>query len=773
MKLVEQCKNPIISIVTPFYNGGKTLMETANSVFNQTYPFFEWIIVDDGSKDKSSLNKLKELEKKDSRVRVFHKENEGPAAARDYGIANANKSSEFIYFLDADDYIEKNMLEVLYWALKTHPDASFAYTAMDIFGDAEFVWERYLSSEIEKKENVICISSMVKKEDLLEVGCFGIKEKAMYEDWNLWLKLLAKKKIAIRISAALFHYRFTNSGEFSRAKDNHGKAMSYINESAKSVSDDVKVYQFPYPGKKYDKVELDFDMTLPKFKSNKNGVLFLFPWMIFGGADIFNYELLRRLDKTKFNTYVCTLFPSENTLKDEFLKSCDELYDLSSFMEPSKYLAFVDYLIESRNINTIFVSNSKYAYYMVPYIKEKYPSITIIDYIHSNDFKDPQGGFGRCSFDVQEYIDKTLACNNFTKNQLINDFGVKNVETVYIGTNSDRFDPKKYNKKELKKKYKVPEGKIVVSMIARLSPEKRPLLFARIAKEITKQRTDIVFVMAGDGPQYSEVISATKGNNLIKVLGNVENPEEIHAISDISFNTSALEGLALTSYESLSMGVPVITSDVGGQTELIDESVGYVVHYNSKNGFKFDNNDVKNYIKGFNYVLKNLNELSKNCRTKILNKFSYDHMAKQIESLFNTKKIKKATVMNNSTSLIYQFAMEHLFDDCHYLYGVYYLKKYEVNIYDLEKRVLIENSKYALFKHKIKSRLKSIAHRYNLEKEFTYVLNFVRVIVSIFKSIIRIVKNTLFKIYSLIKFMFLSIISIPTIIYKIIKVRSK
>ena len=56
-------KEATISIVTPFYNGGKTLMETANAVFSQTYPYFEWIIVDDGSKDKDSLKELAKLEK--------------------------------------------------------------------------------------------------------------------------------------------------------------------------------------------------------------------------------------------------------------------------------------------------------------------------------------------------------------------------------------------------------------------------------------------------------------------------------------------------------------------------------------------------------------------------------------------------------------------------------------------------------------------------------------------------------------------------------------
>ena len=59
---LEKKEKPTVSIITPFYNGGKTLMETANAVFSQTYPYFEWIIVDDGSKDEESLKELAKLE---------------------------------------------------------------------------------------------------------------------------------------------------------------------------------------------------------------------------------------------------------------------------------------------------------------------------------------------------------------------------------------------------------------------------------------------------------------------------------------------------------------------------------------------------------------------------------------------------------------------------------------------------------------------------------------------------------------------------------------
>ena len=56
-------QEPTITIITPFYNGGSTLEETANTILSQTYPYFEWIIIDDGSKSESCLKKLDEVKK--------------------------------------------------------------------------------------------------------------------------------------------------------------------------------------------------------------------------------------------------------------------------------------------------------------------------------------------------------------------------------------------------------------------------------------------------------------------------------------------------------------------------------------------------------------------------------------------------------------------------------------------------------------------------------------------------------------------------------------
>ena len=146
---------------------------------------------------------------------------------------------------------------------------------------------------------------MVRKEDLLEVGCFGIREKAMYEDWNLWLKLIKAGKKPLRINAPLFWYRFSSNGEFSRANKNKEKAMKYVNETASTITNDIlEPIQYPRYGNRYAKCK-DFEMILPQYqKNNRKTILFIFPWMVVGGADVFNLELLKRLPKDKYNSIV-------------------------------------------------------------------------------------------------------------------------------------------------------------------------------------------------------------------------------------------------------------------------------------------------------------------------------------------------------------------------------------------------------------------------------------------------------------------------------------
>jgi len=104
-------KQPKVSVIIPVYNVKDFLQECIDSVINQTLKDIEIICVDDESTD-GSYDILLDYEKKDTRVKVIRQKNGGAGAARNHGLKYA--SGEYLSFLDADDFFEKDMLEKAY-----------------------------------------------------------------------------------------------------------------------------------------------------------------------------------------------------------------------------------------------------------------------------------------------------------------------------------------------------------------------------------------------------------------------------------------------------------------------------------------------------------------------------------------------------------------------------------------------------------------------------------------------------------------------------------
>jgi glycosyltransferase involved in cell wall biosynthesis len=109
----------MISVIVPVYNTEKYLDRCIQSILAQTYTDFELLLIDDGSTDSSGAICDKYAEQ-DSRVRVFHKENGGVTSARKLGVLES--CGEYIFLLDADDYIYKNSLVNLLTNMKEEYD---------------------------------------------------------------------------------------------------------------------------------------------------------------------------------------------------------------------------------------------------------------------------------------------------------------------------------------------------------------------------------------------------------------------------------------------------------------------------------------------------------------------------------------------------------------------------------------------------------------------------------------------------------------------------
>ena len=104
----------LLSIITLVCQVEQYLPQCLDSILAQTYPHWELILVDDGSKDRSG-EICDEYAKKDGRIRVIHTENRGAGAARNTGFAHA--TGEYVVFVDSDDYISENMIERLYMTI--------------------------------------------------------------------------------------------------------------------------------------------------------------------------------------------------------------------------------------------------------------------------------------------------------------------------------------------------------------------------------------------------------------------------------------------------------------------------------------------------------------------------------------------------------------------------------------------------------------------------------------------------------------------------------
>lgn len=115
---------PKISIIVPVYKVEQFLPKCIDSILSQTYQDWELLLIDDGSPDNSGKI-CDEYAKKDTRIRVFHKENGGVSSARNLGVDNA--IGEWITFIDSDDYIQPGFLEGLYAPIAQGEEVDFVH----------------------------------------------------------------------------------------------------------------------------------------------------------------------------------------------------------------------------------------------------------------------------------------------------------------------------------------------------------------------------------------------------------------------------------------------------------------------------------------------------------------------------------------------------------------------------------------------------------------------------------------------------------------------
>lgn len=641
---------PLVSIITPFYNGTRYFEQTFNCVMNQTFPWFEWIIVNDGSTDPGAADFLAEYAKKDPRIRVLHKENGGASKARNYGIRQAK--TDLLLPLDCDDLIEPTFIEVCWWMLEKHPDAAWSYTDSVGFQGQEYLWSRRFDCNTEKQENLLAITALIRKSWFERIGLYDEVQKHYNEDWLSWLKLMALGGYPVQaMNEPLFWYRRSDTGELSVvtqtpeiAKQNKALIESAASKISKNVDPVI------YPSAPYYMYEMP---VLSKWEhsryatKDKLHVAFLIPWTVMGGADKFVLDLVAGLDKDKFETGIMTTLRSNNEWSQRFRAVCDDVFNLPNFMSATDYAEFISYYIKSRQLDVLVVSNTFVGIYLVPWLRQNFPDLAIVDYVHMEEWYWRKGGHARTSGLMGGVLDRTYVCNSATRDVMIDHFHrqPESVETVHIGVDEVYFDRRDISAGQLYEKMGISSDRPIVLFICRLHPQKRPYLMLEIADRLRTRVPDVAFAVVGDGEQESGMKARVKKLGLedtVYFLGAQKDVRPYYRDAKATLVCSLKEGLSLTAYESCAMGVPIVSADVGGQRDLVDSTVGALVpclqdEESGLTDLNYSDAEVNSYVEPLTRILTDAGlwqQMSQAARARIEKSFTIHHMVEYFEEEF-------------------------------------------------------------------------------------------------------------------------------------------
>ena len=218
---------PLISVIMPCFNAEKHVLTSIASVFDQTYPNLELIVVNDGSTD-NSLKILQSIN--DDRLYVLNQNNAGVCHARNQGIQLAN--GELIAFLDSDDTWHPECLNTLCQTLLNNKDAALAYCGWQNVGLSGRQSEPYVPPDYETLDKLALLfencgwpihACLTKKKAILKAGGFDNRFQTS-EDYLLWLKIAKDHPIILVPQVFAYYYHQNNSSQAT-----HNKAKLAIN----------------------------------------------------------------------------------------------------------------------------------------------------------------------------------------------------------------------------------------------------------------------------------------------------------------------------------------------------------------------------------------------------------------------------------------------------------------------------------------------------------------------------------------------------------------
>ncbi len=358
-----------------------------------------------------------------------------------------------------------------------------------------------------------------------------------------------------------------------------------------------------------------------------------------GGAKTHVLSLVSELNKHVDVKLVCFI-------EDEFYREGKELgIDIQLLMQKKRYdisiIKKLKYMIESKGYDIIHCHGARANFIgMLLKVSINKPFITTMHSDYKLDFKD--NFYKRLVFTSinalsLRFFDYYIAISSNFKQMLIErGFNDDKIFTVYNGIDFNK-EINIESKKSFLKEHNIDAKDMqIVGIMARLDEVKNHEVFINAAQKVLKERKDVLFLIAGEGPEHDKLMSMTKNAKIdshVIFLGYVKKPYSFFNVIDINVLTSNSESFPYVILEGARLKKPIISTDVGGIGDLIENGVnGYL--------FEVGNSDaLAKYLKELLCNKQRTKDMGKNLYKKVNDKFSLKRMGSDHFDIY--KKIMK------------------------------------------------------------------------------------------------------------------------------------
>lgn len=300
-----------------------------------------------------------------------------------------------------------------------------------------------------------------------------------------------------------------------------------------------------------------------------------------GGADKFNLDALEQLGQRGWECQIITTAPSRNPALAKF-EELATLLNLPEESNPARFAQDLHHFIAHFEPDAVMISHSEFAYRLLPWVRFQFPALPILDFCHLEEEHWQNGGYPRLSLNAQKHLDLTLVSSAHLQ-KWMTDRGAQagRVSICYTRIDTQAWQPNPETRRNLREQWGIAPDLPVILFAGRMVEQKRPMRVVETLN-LLKGSDRFIALLAGDGPLLGQVRAFIQKHGLqgcVRVMGYVpaQNMRDLMSSCDILFLPSANEGISLTIYEAMAMGLVPVSADVGGQRELVTSDCGVLL----------------------------------------------------------------------------------------------------------------------------------------------------------------------------------------------------